>query len=162
MIHDRTWLIDKLFFFRDCFETVSHLAHSQAKPLRNNSRPYMAHSQSITTRDASRPTVPARQVPLSARHRGQSSTGDMREVTEAWPESADHRTDGANDGIGATLHRSVYQPGVGKNPRDVSESRRGALPCLHVYILLLISMFTSLHLYIFTCLRVYPVFVNAL
>ena len=50
----------------------------------------------------------------------------MRELTVAWPENADQRTDCTNAYIG-TMRRPVCQDGAGENPREILESRRDAL-----------------------------------
>lgn len=50
----------------------------------------------------------------------------MRELTEAWPETADQRIDRARADTGTT-RRPVLQHGAGKHPREISESRRDAL-----------------------------------
>lgn len=76
-------------------------------------------------------TVPSRQVPLSGHHRRHSRTGGMRELTEAWPETADQRTDRTKVDI-ATARRPVLQHSEGKNPRKISESRRDALDRMFV------------------------------
>lgn len=58
----------------------------------------------------------------------------MRELTEAWPETAEqHRTDRTTADTG-TMQRPAFQPGVGKNSQEFLESRRDALQRLFTLV----------------------------